>query len=132
MNQQEQVKQIRLIQKAADELIKILEDGQGSGQTGMHYLDAKHTQGEWLIEGDGVYALNDKGTNSFCCHIEPSHVPGHDDEETQLHNVLLMGKSPKLLQALFCCVNVMEPGPIRNQAWAAIREATELESKGGD
>lgn len=58
------------------------------------------TPGPWKREGRSIYALNDKGTNRFFCHVHPGHIPGFDPEETQEANAHLIAAAPRMYDAL--------------------------------
>lgn len=50
-----------------------------------------HTKGPWLRDGNLVYALNERGTNSFTAHFEGENQEG---------NAALCHAAPDLLDAL--------------------------------
>lgn len=61
---------------------------------------SKHTKGKWEVSGENktfVYALNEKGTNSFSLNINND---GKTSIEEQQANAKLIAHAPELLEAL--------------------------------
>ena len=56
----------------------------------------KFTPGPWLCVGRIVYALNDRGYNSFHCGVQDSFTP----ESELIANAQLIAAAPDLLAAL--------------------------------
>lgn len=70
-------------------------------------MSAKHTPGPWLLAGDDfVYALNERGTNSFTALLQTSGEQRISNEE-RAANACLIAAAPDLLSAARCALNVL-------------------------
>ena len=75
-----------------------------------------HTPSPWFIADDGrfVYALNDRGVNSFSAHVMDSHT---SDEELR-DTARLIAAAPDMLEALLAVQFTMPDCQVVNEAIA--------------
>ena len=92
----------------------------------------KFTKGKWQIAGSEntfVYALNEKGTNSFSLNINND---GRTPLEEQQANALLISKAPEMLEMIQSLIEAKNNGndwdseELFIKAEVLIKEATEL------
>ena len=99
------------------------------------------TEGEWLVEGTFVYALNSAGVNRFCLHVMPGYaetcikVSRRTSDEELIANAHLIAAAPDLYEALELALEssnstMRHPKGVGKARWQKVAETALTKARG--